>query len=135
MSRDTLDWVYKTFDAADFDGVRQKQGYCCDTLAMQKVIRASPRGKRPPIWSLTHLNTGHTVAHICAWEDRAFEIATEIYELIDWSFAGLHGWKNVEPQLPDMMQSIKAKYKKGVVDIRGGGGSEERARAILMSRE
>lgn len=44
-------------------------------------------------WTLTHLNTGHSLCHIVAGRKRAMEIGAQIAECGDWSFTDAHGVK------------------------------------------
>jgi hypothetical protein len=98
------------------------------------VIKASPKGRRPPTWRLTHLGSGHAIASIVGTTARTFPIASEIAECGDWSFEGLEGWKNVEPDLPQKLVDIAERHKKYCKVRAGGGGNAEIARSIAMAR-
>lgn len=106
-------------------------------LGLHQAGRGSPKGKRPPWWALTHLATGHRVCRIDAHEDEALKIATLIAECGDWTFEGLDGWKNSDPELKEkaaaMMQTFPGRISIGVAGhhteiahkiatVRAGGG-------------
>lgn len=109
-------------------------GYTCRGLGIHVVIQGSPKGRRPPTWSLTHLGSGHVVVRIAGKVAEAFLIASEIAECSEWdAFDGLDGWRNTDPGLPDKVREIMTRYPKAV--SRGGGWhSHEAARAIATAR-
>lgn len=82
-------------------GVECVTGYTYKGLGMRMSMAGSPKGRRPPTWSLTHLNSGHKVVSLNLPTSRAFEVATQVADLGDWDFETLGGWKNRAPQLRD----------------------------------
>jgi hypothetical protein len=103
-------------------------------LGMRMQIKGSPKGRRPPTFAVWHLGTGHRVRNITAVEELASQIATELAELTDWeAFDSLLGWQNTDPDLPNKVRSVDAKYPGKTV---GGGGRSNQpvAMQIAMSR-
>lgn len=68
-----------------------------------------------------------------AHETEAFRIADQIVGLTDWTFDGLDGWKNTDP---DLMQKLGALLELLGRKIRCGGGMQdsEGARAIAYAK-
>lgn len=62
------------------DGVRVVSGYTYRGCGLHMLAKASTKGRRPPVWGVTHLNTGHATAQIRGLEGLAFKLATEIAE-------------------------------------------------------
>lgn len=127
-------WQPATFLIADFDGPSSRAGYVYRGLALHIVVKGSPKGRRPPTWALTHLGSGHRIGLIDGRVGDAFPIATDIAECGDWTFDGLNGWKNLEPELPQKLVNIAEGHKKRCRLTAGAGGSAEIARSIAMSR-
>jgi hypothetical protein len=50
-------------------------------------------------WAITHLNTGHVLCYCRGGIKRSFAAATELAERFDWSFDGLQGWRNLDPEM------------------------------------
>src|SRR5262249_9658336 len=97
------------------------------------IIKGSPKGRRPPKWSLTHLGSGRAVCRVEGKVSVAFAIASEIADCGDWSFDGLNGYINIDRELPEKTKAIMEKYAKAI--SRGGGQSNETAaRAIAIAR-
>lgn len=109
---------------------REVEGYVYRGLGLTIAIKGSPKGRRPPRWTLTHLGSGHAVCNLTGHVKDAFPIATEIAECGDWSFDGLYGWKNIDPELADKFRAIQAKHAKQV--HRGQGGCDE-ASAVAVA--
>lgn len=113
-------------------GYHKVAGYSYRGLGIHMI--RSPKGRRPPTWSLCHLGSGHTVCLIDGRVAVAFAIASEIAECGDWSFDGLKGWINVDPEIPEKCKVIMAKYPKATRRATGGNHSENSARAIALAR-
>lgn len=112
-----------------------RAGYTYRGLGLHMVAKASPKGRRPPRWKLTHLGSGHGVAHIDGKVADAFPIATEVAECGDWDFDGMDGWRNRDPDLPTKVRDVLAKYPKRAKFTTGRiGGSDEAARLVLNAR-
>jgi|SRR5580658_10612236 hypothetical protein len=113
-------------------------GFTYRGLGLRQTFRGSPKGRRPPMWSLYHLGTGHGLCHFSLPEDRAFAFATRLAECGDWDFDGLDGWMNRDPELKDRFVSILDGFRTEnpkVWLVRGGGcQSPEAAQAIAMAR-
>jgi hypothetical protein len=63
----------------------------------------------------------------------AFVIASEIADAGDWEFDGLYGWRNRDPELPEKVFAIMAKYPKALYRP-DGASSDESAQAIAVAR-
>lgn len=92
-------WEASEFLIAGSAGVHSVAGYTYKGLGMHIAVEASPKGRRPPVWCLTHLGSGHGICRIPGNVTTAFPIASEIAEIGDWSFDGLTGWLNRDPDL------------------------------------
>src|SRR5271154_5226172 len=69
--------------------------------------------RKPNIWDLFHLGTGHLIfKNIYGKRGDVFSIATEIAEMTDWSFDGIGGWKNTDPELPEKMAGIMKRHRR-----------------------
>lgn len=73
-------------------------------LGLNMVQVRSEKHHRATKWCLTHLGSGHAIAFIKGEMKTVFPIATELAELIDWTFTGLTGWKQTEPQMPNIVE-------------------------------
>lgn len=78
----------------------QVEAYVYKGLALRIEINGSPKGRRKPTWSLMHIGSGHNVCLITGTAADVFPVAAEIADECDWSFGGLSGWKNQDPELP-----------------------------------
>lgn len=126
-------WKPGKFLTAQFYGVEEASGYLYKGLGMRKAISASPKGRRPPLWSLTHCGSGHRVMFIKAHDAEAFVIATEVADLGDWTFDGLEGWRNQFPDVQERIHQMRSKYGDKVSN---GHGQRQEARAheVAMMR-
>lgn len=102
-----MKWTLNKFLTATPGGVREVEGYVYRGLGVTISVAG---GLLAPLWKIPHLGSGHPVAHIKAERKRAIAIATEIAECADWDFLGLYGWKNLEPNIIQKVDVIKAKY-------------------------
>lgn len=124
----------KFFVASLFEGPHKEAGYVYRGLGLRMVMRGSPKGRRPPLWALTHLGTGHRICTIRGLAAAAFPIATEIAECGEWGFDGLKGYINMDPELVIKCKAVIDHYPK-IVNYGGGGSSDDAARAVLYARE
>lgn len=113
-------------------GVGDVAGYTYKGLGMRCHMRGSPKGRRPPWWNLTHLNSGHKVVSLHLHDAHAFDVATQIADLSDWDFETLDGWKNRDPALRDKVASLLSTI--GHVKLGGPDHDEKAAREIALSR-
>lgn len=114
--------------------VGSRQGYVWRGLGIHMVHGASPKGHRPPVWLLTHLGSGHAVCRITGHVAKAFPIASEIADLTDWSFDGVNGWRNTDPDLAAKFRNLIARYPKNVSVGSGLANDHDTARLIAMAR-
>jgi hypothetical protein len=85
-------------------------------------------------WAVTHLNTGHMVRgfYDVPIAD-VFAAATDLAMITDWTFDGLQGWRNTDPEVPDKLQAWHKRHQLGA--RQGGmGGNDDIAREIGMKR-
>lgn len=119
------------------DGRARRAGFLRDHLGLSLIQKASPKGHRKARWSLAHLNTGHRIIQLFGPLPSVMALADEIAALGDWSFAGLKGWINVDPGLPEKVQAFAA-ARPGRADFRfreGADHYDEAASAIYAARE
>jgi hypothetical protein len=119
--------------AESFADRRKEAGYTYRGLGLYLLQRGSPKGRRPPKWCLVHLGSGHTVCYINGHVKDGFPLASEIAECGDWTFDGLTGWRNVDPEIPAKFHAIREAHPKAI-ELSNGGSSEEAARAVVMAR-
>lgn len=129
-------WQAGTFEIAMPYGPARRSGYVYRGLGLHVVNKGSPKGKRPPRWTLTHLGSGHALCWLDGDVATAFTVATEIAEAGDWDFLSLQGWKDRFPDAPDRLREILDRHPK--VARRGGHGAHpnghEVARQIANNR-
>lgn len=104
-------WEPNTFEVAYFTGPSMVAGYVYRGLGMWIAIQGSPKGKRPPTWSLQHLGSGHRLCLIDGTVAKAFPVATEIAQAGEWDFLSLEGWKDRFPDAPERLREILARHK------------------------
>lgn len=122
-------WQPAQYPIATVDGVRTVTGYVYRGLGMHVAVAASPKGRRPPRWSLTHLGSGHKLCNIDGDRGVAFPLASEVAQCGNWQFAGLRGYMSRDAALRERVAEIIARHREcspGVVC----GPNEERAREI-----
>jgi hypothetical protein len=127
-------WRKGTFLAAQVGGATEQAGFLYRGMAMWKLFNASPKGRRPPWWSLTHCGTGHRVCVIKAHMVEAFDIATEIAECGEWDFDSLNGWRDRDPELMDKVRAVLARHGDKCARGTGQEGNEDVAREVAMAR-
>lgn len=110
---------------------RLEHGLLYRGLALTHLWSGSPKGRRPPAWTLTHIGSGHILCNFEAHDP--YPDATRMAECGEWDWEGLEGWRNVDPE-------IKVKALR-VLDLMGnrwisssGRSSESAARQIAMQR-
>lgn len=132
------EWVRCRFLIALPEGPAERDGYSYRWLGLHQVRPPSPKGRRPPWFSLTHIGSGHRVCLINARLDAAKMIATEIAECGEWAFDGVDGWKNIDPSLRDKCIALFEKFGKAVEFLGAGGNRDPRsaevARQIVTAR-
>lgn len=67
-------------------------------------------------FDVLHLGSGHRLASIRG-RDRALakELAGQIADLGDWTFDGLDGWRNSDPQIIDRLRALMAKHPDEII--------------------
>lgn len=129
-----MSWTPETFLIAMPGGPAKRHGYVYRGLGLYLIMPASPKGRRPAQWSLTHLGSGHCLAMLKGDVSTAFPIATEIAEAGDWTFDGLKGWKNHFPDAAERVREILERAGSRGKMTGGGNSNEGVAREIAMAR-
>lgn len=127
-------WPAASFQVAMPQGPVKRDGYAWRGLGLFLAVAGSPKGRRKPKWSLTHLGSGHAIAFIDGDVREVFPVATEIALAGDWTFDGLEGWRNQFPDAPAKMAEIAARHKH-LTKSSGAHRNEDVARAVAASRE
>ena len=134
-------WTPARFLIAQATGAEAIDGYELEGLGLALLSRVTARYRRrdgtrrvDETWSVYHLNTGHMVRSFRQANARdAFTWATSLVALTDWTFEGLDGWRNRDPQVPDKLEEWhKALGLKG--RFGGMGRMDAIAREIGASR-
>ena len=125
-------WVFGKFLNATVYSVEQSDGYLYKGLALRLFSGGSPKGRRPPTWKLIHIGSGHGIAVIKATHSEAQVIACQLADNADWTFSGLRGYKNTEPDLPEIVTAWKTKHAKNL-SFFGRYSNEETASSIAAS--
>lgn len=127
-------WEPADFPVARDSGVAVKPGYVYRGLGLYMAQSASPKGRRPPLWCLVHLGSGHCIFWIKGVVADAFPVASEVAEASDWTaFEGLTGWENTDPELKDKVRALYRKHAKRVV-LGGSGPQHDRALEVAAAR-
>lgn len=111
----------------------QVAGYTYRGLGLHLVIEPSPKGRRPGLWTLTHLNSGHRVALAQGNVPTAFAAAAAVAELGDWDFDGVAGWRNRDPELPARLVDLVRRTPALKLSTAGGADADQ-AVAISTAR-
>lgn len=127
-----MPWKPETFDVALASGPRAKAGYTYRGLGLWMRDTGSPKGRKPPVWSLTHLGSGHCVVELTGKVAVAFPVATEIAEAGDWEFISLVGYKDRFPDVADRLMEIISRHSKVTKRIGQSPLSLERGLAIAQ---
>ena len=105
------EWQPRDFLIGDIHTtVRRVVGYARGGLGLDMRFNASPKGRRPPAWALSHLATGHRIVMIEAHQAEAMEIADQFVALTDWDFIGLDGWRNRDPELAQKVRDLTKRH-------------------------
>ena len=133
-------WQPGQFLIAGLRGPEKVNGYIYRSLGMWRAPRFVDRRKRylehfrQSTWSLTHLGSGHSICHIVAPMQDAFEVATEFADATDWDFDSLGGWRDRDPDLPDKVCTLLDKHARIIYRTKGES-SEAIARQIAEVRD
>jgi hypothetical protein len=126
-------WTTEKFFASRHGKAMVLDGWTFEGLGLHRMLNKLPDVPMPSIWALYHLNSGHVVVFIMADEDIAFEIGMRIAKLGDWSFDGLDGWKNIEPDLRQKLHLL-AKENSDKIFRFNGLSNEETAQKVFRAR-
>jgi hypothetical protein len=127
-------WLRAELEIATEGGLRSVRGYIHLGLGLHRRKGTKVyQGHREPIWTLTHLNTGHMVCEIIGSFSQCRAIATVLAECSCWNdIAGLKGWTNIDPDLPTKVRQIISENKRCA--RYSGTVCEESAREIYVNR-
>lgn len=123
-----MTWQPNEFYVAIPVGPLKVAGYTFKGLGLHKI---APKAKA---WTLTHLNTGHSICHIEGGMAEVFPVAADIANCSEWDFDGLRGWTNRDPELGDKVQDILDSYNGKWTRHKSTGGDEVVARKVLETR-
>ena len=101
-----MTWQPADFEIATPDGPQSVGGYSYKGLGLHRGVGTA--------WTLTHLNTGHSICTISGRVKIAFPIAAEIAECTDWDFDGVRGWKNRDPDMGSKVRAVLGRHKGAV---------------------
>jgi hypothetical protein len=114
------------------DSVRTYEGYTYRGLGL-----FVEKHEEVPMWSLTHLNSGHAIHWMKGRLRNVFPAAAEYAELTDWTlFTLINGWQQTDPDLKTKVRALRDKH--GAMIFCGGGhgvGNDDAARLVARSRE
>lgn len=127
-------WTPAKHLIAVFDDIHEVNGWTYRGIGIRLTFRASPKGRRPSRYVLTHLGSGHRVFLINVKESKAFEIATDLAECVEWDWGGLDGYKNIEPNIKQKLRDTVVRWPGLVEFSSGNGSSSESAHAIAEMR-
>lgn len=103
-------WRREKFEIARAEGPQDVRGYTYRALGIHMHSKASPKGRRPANWTLTHLGTGHRLAYLSGDLSIVSPVATEIAEAGDWDFLSMQGWKDKFPNARQRLEEICAAH-------------------------
>lgn len=127
-----MKWKPKKYWIATVGGPVEVGGHTYAGLGLHLKLSMLKRSPQPPLWVLSHIGSGHRVLFIKAPQEKAIEIATEVAEMSDWAFYGLHGWKNMAPGIKEKILNIETIHKEAYRMNGPAPASEEQARDIMM---
>lgn len=131
-------WEKRDFYIAEIGGKpRAVNGFVRCWLGLSIAINGSPKGRRPPVWSLTQIGTGHRVCLLRGQAETVIPVATKIGNLVDWEFYGLDGWKNIDSDLPtkvvEILNASPWVVVSGVPYVPGDRDAAKSVAALVMS--
>lgn len=128
-------WKPEDFEVAYPSGPKPVAGYTYRGLGLFMRTEGSVTGKRPPLWNLSHLGTGHNLAIIEGFVAVSFPIATAIAEAGDWEFISLEGYKDRFPDAPERLREVCERHGSRVKSFAGSNPAsqwDERNRAVAQ---
>lgn len=111
----------------------KRNGLIYGGLGIWQLVPAAPPFFETATSALYHLGTGHTICSLLGEEEDILPPATDIADLLDWTFDGLEGWRNLLPDLPARLAEIERQFPK-IVRRTNGASDENIARAVFMAR-
>lgn len=123
----------RTGEVVEYDGFTNGVG-----LGVFLEAAADPPGAGDDwlddIWCICHLNTGHAVARVEGQRIAAFQIGEELAGIGDWTFTGIEGWKNLQPDLPQKVAETVRAYTKRGAFMTNRDSSQALATAVYTAR-
>jgi hypothetical protein len=123
-----MSWKKASFKISTAQGIVTVSGWI--NAAGELGVHASARGR----YNITHLNTGLMAGESLGNARDALDLAAKFERAGDWGFSSIHGWKQMDPDLPYKLKAITS-GRRARVGGRGRVGDEETSRAIYMERE
>lgn len=117
MSSETK-WRAGNFTFVYGDKLTNERGYLYRGLGLFHGVGAH-------LWMLIHIGSGHTVAYLeDAKREKVFLFASELAELGDWTFHGIKGYENSDPDLVKKRNEWIERYSPDVFKPKAKGNFE-----------
>lgn len=133
------DFSRESFLIARADGVKEVNGIVIEGLGLYLFSRWRCRNVKKDgtrtlktIFVVVHLGSGHTVCSLESDFETAVNIVRHLQTLTDWTFTGLEGFKNVDPDLPEKFEAWLSECR--FANRHGSGHFPEAATAISQTR-
>jgi len=125
-------WQPGKFKVCTGSGPKLVIGWLWNGCAMRCIGHDYVR--RVPVWTLTHIGAGTRLALIHAQGEAAFGIADQFVNLGDWSYTGLHGYKNTDPDLMERFDRLYDELQqRGLVSKPGQSAVDDEVQQVIYA--
>jgi hypothetical protein len=100
-----MNWEPAIILQAKEKSIEKFPGYICDNVGMYKTENS---------WFMVHISSGHAIFKFFNDQTRAFYLAEKLMKDTDWTFDGVDGWRNRDPELLNKLQTF---YSLHFLDI------------------
>jgi hypothetical protein len=100
-----MNWEPAIILQAKEKSIEKFPGYICDNVGMYKTENS---------WFMVHISSGHVIFKFFNDQTRAFYLAEKLMKDTDWTFDGVDGWRNRDPELLNKLQTF---YSRHFLDI------------------
>lgn len=104
MSLGGVRWVRGKFKTSIINGVITVEGWVDEKKGLGFYRNFMDE------WWIVHLNSGHGIINMTGESLQVLPVASEIAEAADWTFEGLDGWRNRNPDLPAKLNEIARRH-------------------------